>query len=810
MDIQLPKYAKNILENYLIPLNPGAQEEMLLLALNIYTSRILCHNRVKIYGYDTKPIYPNIYGLTFAISGAGKDRAVKTLADCYKPVENEHYTLFENMRKSTILELEDYAKKRTKESECEKTGKKLPKWSLAVRNKYVEDNTPREIQEEMSNATPEGFVAIREAISDIDYGSLHFGNSEFIDYIVNSGKSNKEDILDLLKDCYEFGDNGSKITKGDKTVKKVRDVPQTMLVFSSVAGLLKDGMATSKLEAFFRRGFARRSLVCYPSNEKNELKDIPYAEYKKTMKKASEYEQIITELFSKAHDYTNKNITQKDEWEKVRKVIIDDPALEEYMYEYDQTNKKLANEVPDHEAEPFKSIHMDHRRKVTRLAANITVFRNPTGVDKQGNYHMTVEDFEYARQQVEFYYQQFYKFYNRVEVSDVELIYNFIIREQDKQKINKTLLRKQKFVPKNRSTLKHWLEDMLNEQLPEFCEMKDKKWVETLVGKSKYPHYRIEDKTKPKELPDSIEVSNDDFLGNFPNHCFQTFDDKGIDKSLTTVSFKDDALKSLNDKGAGIYFTPNQFKNGRKQRDCIGINAWFVENDDNTFEEQYAEILKSPLEPSIVVKSGKSLHIYWLSKETIKDSWEELKQRFRPVQKGLIQHFKGDTACKDTSRVFRMPNYNHNKAEPIKVEVIKYDPSLKYTEKEMMSNYPYTEEIKKEYTPPKKVEINSGTGFWDALGSLDNKTVLQILSGQSIMNGEVISFRKRQGNTWYIDVNGDTADAWLDEQGMIGSGKGGSPTWIQWLGYYGVNKGDIARWAKDNLSGLVPPEILSK
>jgi putative DNA primase/helicase len=111
------------------------------------------------------------------------------------------------------------------------------------------------------------------------------------------------------------------------------------------------------------------------------------------------------------------------------------------------------------------------------------------------------------------------------------------------------------------------------------------------------------------------------------------------------------------------------------------INAQFVENDTLPIEEQYKRLMDFPLEPSIIVKTKKSLHSYWLLKEG--DT-----ALFRKVQKRLIEHFQGDKNIVNESRVLRLPGFFHCKGEPYKVECIKYNPELRYTQDQLLSLLP--------------------------------------------------------------------------------------------------------------------------
>lgn len=296
-------------------------------------------------------------------------------------------------------------------------------------------------------------------------------------------------------------------------------------------------------------------------------------------------------------------------------------------------------------------------------------------------------------------------------------------------------------------------------------------------------------------------MTTKEFLSHFPKFAIQTFDDnnkKGETKDPRLITcgnpsnYTLEKIKNLNEQGAGIYFTPNQFPTGeRKAVNCTGVNAWIVECDTLTLEQQWKNLADSPLKPSLIVQSKNSLHAYWLARDgTI--------QNYQKIVKGLIKHFQGDEACKDISRVFRIPGFYHKKDRdnPFLIGVLEEHPEYNYTEEEMLKAFP-VEEKKQEFTLfHKNVQTND---FWEMLGSLDNKSVLVRLSGQPIINHEIIEFKKRHPVGDYIYVNGQMCDGWIDEQGMIGSGKQGGPTWIQWVGFYNVPKGEIARWAKDNL-----------
>jgi putative DNA primase/helicase len=120
-----------------------------------------------------------------------------------------------------------------------------------------------------------------------------------------------------------------------------------------------------------------------------------------------------------------------------------------------------------------------------------------------------------------------------------------------------------------------------------------------------------------------------------------------------------------------------------------------VECDSLSFKEQLAAIEEFPVEPSLIVRTKKSLHTYWLMKNA-------KLENFRRVQKCLIAKFNGDPACINESRVLRLPGFCHCKEEPVMVECIKFSPELRYTQAELEAALPEIREEPKPGTPAPK------------------------------------------------------------------------------------------------------------
>ena len=207
-----------------------------------------------------------------------------------------------------------------------------------------------------------------------------------------------------------------------------------------------------------------------------------------------------------------------------------------------------------------------------------------------------------------------------------------------------------------------------------------------------------------------VKITPEEFLSAFfepaETICLRIFSDRpgsafsGQKLEVPQGRFKS-VINQLNEHNAqnrGIYFVINH--GGHEDADIKRINAQFMECDNLSLEEQLERIQAFPLEPSLIVKTRKSLHCYWLMKKAS-------VERFRYVQRQLIAHFNADPACVNESRVFRIPGFNHCKEEPIPVECIKYNPELRYTQQELSDALP---EVLEEVNSTKKSDAKVGKG----------------------------------------------------------------------------------------------------
>lgn len=160
------------------------------------------------------------------------------------------------------------------------------------------------------------------------------------------------------------------------------------------------------------------------------------------------------------------------------------------------------------------------------------------------------------------------------------------------------------------------------------------------------------------------------------------FKGKNLSFNMKDFPSKSKILMAHNEDNRGIFFVVNS--GGNSDRKINKINAQFFECDTLSLEEQMENISKFPLEPSIIVQTKKSLHVYFL----IKNGKVE---KFRDIQKKLAKHFNGDGSCINESRVMRVPGFYHCKEEPVRVKCIKFNPNLFYTQEDLERELSYSE-----------------------------------------------------------------------------------------------------------------------
>lgn len=429
------------LHEYLQNLNPYTPQELLLMAVLVKLSQVAGINRVQVRSdiVDTpdKTTPANLYGITFLESGAGKD---KPLRDMDANVLDD---VIEDFKARSLLYKEEHNEKIHRMAD-EKYGAK----NSAEKTKYIQGNEARFLPQEISDATLEGFTAVREAYSTAGFGGTFVKISEFGDYITVDNKVRVQ-FLSIVSEIFDHGSSNAKIIKGEKTGEAVIGVPSTAIFHTSLAGLL-EGKNHDLLFDFMNRSLARRSFICYPvisdmpSLGVSELVKVQNEKRKKAQSMVSEIKKYVWDMY--IHTRKPDDVVYHDE-----NIFTLTPDANTLIQEYQIENLLLSRKIPEDSSQAgIKSDMANRYWKVLKLSGIIAASEHP---EKKT---VEVEDLEYAIQICALYSTHIERFYKASPTAEYEKLYHHFAKTAGVWSTTMEL-RDQGFVNKN--TFKKWFDD---------------------------------------------------------------------------------------------------------------------------------------------------------------------------------------------------------------------------------------------------------------------------------------------------------------------------------------------------------------
>lgn len=253
-------------------------------------------------------------------------------------------------------------------------------------------------------------------------------------------------------------------------------------------------------------------------------------------------------------------------------------------------------------------------------------------------------------------------------------------------------------------------------------------------------------------------------------------------------------------RGFGIFGTVNRFRDGQRRiANLERIEAWAIDMDTGTKEEQYAKLRGFALVPSFVVETKRGYQAYWRARDGKPEHWNGI------MVERLVPYFGADKNARDLARILRVPNFLHlkNPAEPFLVcEVWRWDVS--YTERQLLDVLPEppAKVLKDKHSAIARELRADGDEFWERVYNLDCVEGLRRLSGSSAVRGEQFTFHRTRSGTENIVVDGKGTSCWVDTNGRIGSLSDGGPTLFFWLKWYGHSNREAVRILKDTFPEL--------
>lgn len=269
-------------------------------------------------------------------------------------------------------------------------------------------------------------------------------------------------------------------------------------------------------------------------------------------------------------------------------------------------------------------------------------------------------------------------------------------------------------------------------------------------------------------------------------------------KAAIVVEKSDAKNWNTPEKGFGIFMTVNEF-DGARRKECLRkINAWAVDMDDGTKQEQHDRLLKSPLIPSLIVETKRGYQAYWIAKDGKAEHWNAI------VLERLVPFFGADNNARDLCRILRVPGFLHlkNPAEPFLVRTVWQNHNA-YRERDIAQAFkwiPNKQEHDRALAEAKRTldieardkarqsaiaqgHIPTET-LWEAIWALDCEEALRRLSGHWAVGGEQYTFRSTSRGNLNVFVDGKSSSVFIDENKRIGSLDGGGPTIVQWLRWF--------------------------
>ena len=190
-------------------------------------------------------------------------------------------------------------------------------------------------------------------------------------------------------------------------------------------------------------------------------------------------------------------------------------------------------------------------------------------------------------------------------------------------------------------------------------------------------------------------------------------------------------LVELNEK-CGVYFVVNS--GGNSDVEISRYNAFFVENDNRSIEEQHLALDNAPIQPNVRNETKKSVHAFWLvDGDCSEEDWREIQAR-------LIHYFDGDKQNVNPSRCMRLPFFNHvsfngNEPEYKTVEITAFDSEKRFTVEEMKNAFPKIEifeELKSISEPVTTVtSVTASEQKFESWAELNGELGLRIIQNSS-------------------------------------------------------------------------------
>ena len=640
----------------------NANEVALLMNIYMYTSMILCFNRVHIKSNELE--FPSLMGVYFAPSGAYKDRPLSLLENATNEVLEFQEKQKKEIYRKIVIKNESFAESFD---------------SKKQKNDFLKENKPRYFKDKMTGGTYQGLQTERLACLKMGIGHIHFSHGEFLDAIT-SPSAKTSDILMKIKEIDYSGKSSSDSIKSEET-EDVVGVPLTFMVHGSVDHIYSNDNIKQKLLNVLDGGYERRCFINFSKNTKRD-DSLTFMQAEKMRKYCENNMQEISNIFMNIQ----KNIVQSIYGDKKLEIKIPIDCREQ-LHEYQMFCSSLANKTKS----KHKRTELNDRAMRARvLSVCIAMLEHPN--DPIVNLSDIGDAITFADRCGD----NFTKFIDYNGDSITEILFDKILKKPR----TKTQIRN--IINKNGDSYRLRMKGLqiYEKELEEFCIDNDMVLSKETQERGK-TIYSIEKLQEKKEINlnelESIEIKPVDvgvkkFFSDF------IIDDKLIqigNVNYPNYLYNEDTIEEYIEKtkNKNVYFLAGvnkeknlkrgkdndiQFKNYvyfdfdvRKERESI------TDEDIKKTGLLWAERLKDDEDLknwSYIVFSGNGIHIYYLDDliQADKNHYKLGYIHFAERIKKLAKTNKYDSQCQNVARVGRVPFTYNNKKEQKKVEIIAY------------------------------------------------------------------------------------------------------------------------------------------
>ncbi len=263
-----------------------------------------------------------------------------------------------------------------------------------------------------------------------------------------------------------------------------------------------------------------------------------------------------------------------------------------------------------------------------------------------------------------------------------------------------------------------------------------------------------------------------------------------------------EALEANRSDCRAVYWTPNDpsVRHDERRADRIPVARFVFADvdcgpDDSAKRGAIARAKALPTVPTAAVDSGNGIHFYWRT-SVAAELWDSI------VKWRVVPAVGGDPKATDRSRLLRAPGSMNmkdaNNPRPVRV----LWKSRRFVESDELLALP---EVKPVVKPAPVRTVTDADDFYTVLEALDQRHVLEVISGSWLVGGETLEFVRAPRGRYNLVADGKATSNFIDSAGRIGARStsarhDGGPLVSTWARFYGHDD----RTIRSALIAMVP------